>query len=139
MPTPLDDPNPNITESPADTELTVLARRGGNDKVIEKKVLLAQLATEEAGRLGIVLDDAQIQTLADQYCRELGLTDPESVMAWLTKAGLTREEFHSAIADFAAVLAVQSHHHEHLGRRLELHRRLLSARTRHLTEKSSSR
>ena len=139
MPTPLNDPNPNTTESPAETELTVLARRGGNDKVIEKKVLLAQLATEEAERLGIVLGDAQIQALADQYCREIGLLDSESSMAWLTKAGLTTEEFHSAIADFAAILAVQSHHHENLGRRLELHRRLLAARTRQLTENSSSR
>ncbi|MCG6870420.1 MAG: hypothetical protein LJE91_17310 [Gammaproteobacteria bacterium] len=139
MPTRPNDPNADTTEPPADTELTVLARRGGNDKVIEKKVLLAQLATEEAVRLGIVLDDAQIQALADQYCRELGLLDTESIMAWLTKAGLTREEFHAAIADFAAVLAVQSHHQERLGRRLELHRRLLSARTRHLTEKSSPR
>ncbi len=114
--------------APTDTDLDILARRGGNDKVLEKKVLLAHLAVEEAARTGLMPDRSQILELANQYCLELGLRDEASILEWLADAGLSLEEFHSVIADFSAILAVQAHHQAQMSKRVERHRRLLAAR-----------
>ncbi len=129
-------------DAQADTtspELEILARPGGNDKVIGKKVLLSHLAAQEAARLGILPDAGDIQALADHYCRDLGLFDPEAVGAWLAQAGLRPDQFLAVIADFAAVLAVERHHQEPLAARVQLHRRVLEARNRRLAERISSR
>lgn len=125
--------------SPTDSKLDILARPGENDKVIEKKVLLAHLARQEAARVGIAPDTGDVRELAEHYCRELGLRERESILAWLAEAGLSQDEFHTVIADFAAVLAVEAHHREQLVKRVELHRRVVAARSQQLAGNTSPR
>ena len=121
-----------MTERPSD--LAVLARAGGNDQVVEKKVLLAHLARQEAARLGIVPDAQQVQALGATFLRELELRDSRSVRAWLHESGLSDEDFERVMADFAAVLAVEAHHRQELATRVELHRKLIAGRSRILAE-----
>ena len=116
------------------SDLAVLARPGGTERVVEKKVLLAHLARQEAARLGIVPDAHQVETLRAAFLQELGLLDPESVSAWLAASGLSDEDFNIVMADFAAVLTVEAHHREQLSMRVALHRRLMAARSRILAE-----
>src|ERR1041384_6869053 len=106
-------------------DLDVLTRPGGNDRVVDKKALLALLAREEEVRLGIAPDAGRIRALGAEFLDELGLHDGPSIAAWLAEAGLSAAEFEDVMADLASVLAVQAHHHERLAARAALHRRLI--------------
>src|SRR3954464_14210134 len=106
-------------------DLDILTRPGGNDRVIDKKVLLSLLAREEAARLGIAPDAERIREIGAEFFDELGLHDGAAIAAWLAQAGLSAADFDTVMTDLASVLAVQAHHQERLAARAELHRRLI--------------
>ncbi|MEO8304974.1 MAG: hypothetical protein ABI724_12715 [Betaproteobacteria bacterium] len=119
--------------SPAcNSDIAVLVRPGGNDSVVEKKVLLADLARCELVRLGIDLPPVRVQAVRAEFFRDLELLDDDAASTWLAGTGLSEEDFNTVMTDFAAVLTVEAHHRERLVPRVELHRRLMGARTRTL-------
>ncbi|MCB1745291.1 MAG: hypothetical protein KDK91_33290 [Gammaproteobacteria bacterium] len=79
-------------------------------------------------------DAGQIQAQSEAFCHELGLDEPAAFNAWLAAAGLTIESFGLAMADFAAVLAVERQQADALADRLRIHQRLSAARERHLND-----
>jgi hypothetical protein len=115
-------------------DLDILIRPGGNDRVIEKKVLLADLARQEAARLGIAPSASDVHELGAAFLREMGLLDDASTAAWLAQTGLSDADFKTVVTDLAAVLAVEAHYRERLAARIELHRRLMAGRTRRLAQ-----
>jgi len=119
-----------------DDDLDILSRPGGNDRVIGKKVLLAKLAGEEVERLGIPPTEDQVQEVADAFLGEIGLSDRNSALAWLKREELTLDEFYRVMTDFAAVLAVEAHYKVLLGEPVDLHRRLIAARSRQLSRQN---
>jgi len=122
-----------------DGNLDVLVRSGGSDRVVGKKVLLAKLAEKEAERLGMLPAQEEVQAVADAFLRELGLADPDSTKAWLKHEGLTMDDLNRVMADFAAVLAVESHYRERLAEAVDLHRRVMAARGRQLARQHPPR
>lgn len=112
--------------------IDILARPGANDEVIVKKVLLAELARDAADRLGIHAEPALQRAIEDSFLGELGLHDPQARLQWLAEAGLTAEQFATVMNDFATTLTVQAHLGDALLPRVELHRRLMTARAAHI-------
>ena len=128
------DTPPDASIMPHGAELELLARRGENAAVVEKKALLAWLASAEAERAGIAPGPREVQAVADALRAELGLHDARATRDWLAAAGLDEAGFAAIAADFAAVLAVAAHHRAGLAPRIERHRRFIEARARHLAD-----
>lgn len=115
-----------------------MARPGGNDKVAEKKALLARLARQEAGRLGILPGPEQVQAITRAFIGELGL-ESESAVRWLEGEGLGPADLDAVMSDFAAVLAVESHYRDALAEPAARYRRLMSARSRLLPQNNAAK
>lgn len=120
------------SDSSLSEDLDVLARRGVNDKVAEKKALLSMLARKEAERLDILPGPAQVQAITGTFIGELGL-EPESAARWLEREGLGLADLEAIMTDFASVLAVESHYRDKLAEPAENYRRLIAARGRRLS------
>ena len=116
--------------------IDVLARPGGNDQVISKKVLLAALACAEADRLGQRPGADFVAAMRAQFLDGLSLADEAALARWLADVGVTDAEFESVMQDFAAVVAIEMHYEKSLAARVALHGRLIAARMHRLAELS---
>jgi hypothetical protein len=114
------------------TELEVLAREGENQKVLFKKILLAQLATQELRRLDMEPTPTEIQAIADRFRRELALFREADMREWLDGEGLSLDAFGSVMRDFAAVLKAEGYYQSPLAARVDDHRRVIAGRNRRL-------
>ena len=125
------------SDSDLNGDLHVLARPGGNERVAEKKVLLAMLAGREAERLGIFPGPERVRAITEEFLRELGIA-PESAAGWLEREGLALADLDAVMSELAAVLAVESHYRIGLAGPADRFRRLMAARDRLLAEKNQT-
>ncbi|MEH2027032.1 MBL fold metallo-hydrolase [Nostoc sp.] len=116
-------------ESPKSTnDIQILTRLGENEKVMNKKVLLAYLAVQEAERLGLKISDIEIQTMSDSFREQFDLLDSQDTEQWLKEAGLSIEGYSAVMRDFTAVLKLEQHYTRVIDPLLTNHRRVATAR-----------
>ncbi|MEH2241048.1 MBL fold metallo-hydrolase [Nostoc sp.] len=116
-------------ESPKSAnDIQILTRLGENEKVMNKKVLLAYLAVQEAERLGLKISDIEIQTMSDSFREQFDLLDSQDTEQWLKEAGLSIEGYSAVMRDFTAVLKLEQHYTKVIDPLLTNHRRVATAR-----------
>lgn len=115
------------------TVLDILARPGGNDQVINKKVLLAALTSAEAARLGITPDADFVAMIQANFLASNGIHDRAALTQWLRDAELSDADFTQVMQDFAAVVAVETQLVNRLAPCIELHRRVMTAHSRRIS------
>ncbi|WP_404790472.1 MBL fold metallo-hydrolase [Altericista sp. CCNU0014] len=123
-PSALPDPYPSKQMQ----SLEILGRRGENDGVISKKVLLAYLAVREAERIGLEIAPTQIQAVGNALRSQLDLDPAQSTEKWLQSIGLTPEDYTSVLRDFTATIELEQHYAQKLKPMQEKHARILKAR-----------
>ncbi|MSR13212.1 MAG: hypothetical protein EXR86_01320 [Gammaproteobacteria bacterium] len=120
-----------MTDAP--NAIDILARPGGNDQVITKKVLLAALACDEAARLALTPNAETVAAVEANFLGALAIHNRVELDEWLNASALSYDEFKLVMRDFAAVVVVEHHHASLLGPRIELHRRVVTARERRIS------
>lgn len=76
-------------------------------KVLEKRALLLLLSAREAERLGGLVSEAEVQAMSDEFRGKFGLVDPERTGEWLTRVGLSLEDYTRVMRGFTTLRAVQ--------------------------------
>lgn len=97
-----------MTSAEGPTGLEVLARQGESRAVVEKKVLLSLLAAREAARLGVAIEDVDVQATSDEFRVRFGLLEAPEMHAWLEQAGLDLASYTAVMRGFTAVTRVQA-------------------------------
>ncbi|MEH2442413.1 MBL fold metallo-hydrolase [Nostoc sp.] len=109
-------------------DIQILTRLGENEEVMNKKVLLAYLAVQEAERLGLKISEMEIQTMSDSFREQFDLLDSQDTEQWLKEAGLSLEGYSAVMRDFTAVLKLEQHYTRVIEPLLTNHRRVATAR-----------
>jgi hypothetical protein len=95
---------------------------------MNKKVLLAYLAVQEAERLGLKISEMEIQTMSDSFREQFDLLDSQDTEQWLKEAGLSLEGYSAVMRDFTAVLKLEQHYTSAIEPLLTNHRRVATAK-----------
>ena len=70
-----------------------------NTEVSRKKALMRLLAREAADRVGVGMDEAELQAAVDEFRRANGLLRLTDTQSWMDKAGVTEETLVKIIRD----------------------------------------
>lgn len=109
-------------------DIQILTNLGENERVMDKKVLLAYLAIKEAERLGMEISEAEIQATSDSFRERFDLQDGQDTEQWLREAGLSLDEYSAVMADLTAVVKIGEHYAGVIKLMLTNHRRVATAR-----------
>jgi hypothetical protein len=94
---------------------------------LRKKSLLRILARQEAERLGWRLTEEEVQEKANILCMQAGLEEPERVLAWMEREGLSEASFWQFINDACLIDKLERLHGHAIERNLADQLRLATA------------
>ena len=86
--------------------------------VSRKKTLLRILALREAARMGLTVNDAEVQAFAVKFRRGFRLADESDLERWLAASGLSQRRFGDLLHDFTMILKLEALLEPEIERRL---------------------
>lgn len=89
------------------SDLEVLMRQGGNERVLSKKALLTYLVLQEAERIGLEVTLQEVQSASDAFRHRFGLLNPSDIDRWLESSGLTLSAYSSMMQNLATVMKLE--------------------------------
>lgn len=128
---------PAVTTSMASTaskvsyDLEILIREGGNDEVLSKKALLTYLCLQEAEKIGLTLDNEDLQETSDAFREMFSLIEEDSTELWLEAEGMSFDTYVESIKYLATVMKLERHYQQRIAPLIAKHRRMAIA-TSHL-------
>jgi hypothetical protein len=100
---------------------------GESVKAVRKKVLLRILSAREVQRLGLKLDAADAQAMANDFRRAFGLERRADLEAWLARERMSVSEFSEIMWELAAVRCCERWHASEIDRLVPGHISINSA------------
>lgn len=109
------------------SDLEVLIRQGGNERVLSKKALLTHLVLQEAERIGLEVTVEEVQAASDAFRHQFGLLSPSDIDRWLTSSGLTLSAYSSMMRNFATVIKLEQQYASQIKPLVLDHQRIAAA------------
>jgi Beta-lactamase superfamily domain len=112
-------------------DLEILIREGGNDEVLSKKALLTYLCLQEAKKIGLEIDDEDLQKTSDAFRSMFSLLEENDTDLWLAEEGMSFDTYVETLEYMATVIKLERHYHDRIAPIIAKHRRMAIA-TAHL-------
>jgi L-ascorbate metabolism protein UlaG (beta-lactamase superfamily) len=122
------------SDDPISYDLEILIREGGNDEVLSKKALLTYLCLQEAKKIGLEIDDEDLQKTSDAFRSMFALLEEDSTDLWLEAEGMSFDTYVETLEYMATVMKLERHYHDRIAPLIAKHRRMAIA-TAHLRDR----
>lgn len=111
--------------------LEILIREGGNHEVLSKKALLTYLCLQEAKKIGLEIDEADLQQTSDAFRSMFALVAEDATDLWLEAEGMSLDTYVESIEYMATVIKLEQHYQDRIVPLIAKQRRMAAA-TAHL-------
>ncbi len=111
-------------------DLEILVREGGNDEVLNKKALLTYLCLQEAKKIGLEINEEDLQETSDAFRSMFSLLEEDATDLWLAAEGMSFDTYVETIEYLATVMKLERHYQDRIATLIAKHRRMASATSR---------
>mgnify|MGYP000279364717 CR=1 FL=1 len=115
------------SDNPLSYHLEILIREGGNDEVLSKKALLTYLCVQEAKKIGLEIDEEELQQTSDAFRSMFSLLEEDATDLWLEQEGISLDTYVESIEYMATVMKLERHYQDRLAPLIAKHRRMAIA------------
>jgi Beta-lactamase superfamily domain len=110
--------------------LEILIREGGNDEVLSKKALLTYLCLQEAQKIGLEIDEEDLQETSDAFRSMFSLLEEDDTELWLAAEGMSFDTYVESIEYMATVMKLERYYQDRIAPLIAKHRRMAAATDR---------
>lgn len=122
------------SDDPLRYDLEILIREGGNNEVLSKKALLTYLCLQEAKKIGLEIDNEDLQQTSDAFRSMFSLLEEDATDLWLAAEEMSFDTYVETLEYMATVIKLEQHYHDRIAPLIAKHRRMAAA-TAHLHDR----